>query len=159
MSLNSSRFLLIRSTWVRMGCGSESNAGFNVSWWKLPAVQRCPHLSTPDYTHEMHSSTNTQIQNAAKNKNTKDTTNTNTPRGEKVPPPIFCFFCQHIFTVIKFHDWRFRSYTYHIRYHFSLFLFSLIVHWFLVLHSSFTHFRSYIILHSLKFYPQKISAA
>ena len=40
---------------------------------------------------------------------------------------LLIFFCQHIFTVIKFHDWRFRSYTYHIRYHFSLFLFSLIV--------------------------------
>ena len=31
------------------GTGARSgNAGFNVSWWKLPVEQRCPHLSTPE---------------------------------------------------------------------------------------------------------------
>ena len=50
-------------------CGSgarSGNAGFNVSWWKLPVEQRCPHLSTPELRVAQYKIQNTKykMQNA-----------------------------------------------------------------------------------------------
>ena len=58
-------------------CGSgarSGNAGFNVSWWKLPVEQRCPHLSTPELHVAQYKIQNTKykIQNTKyKIQNTK----------------------------------------------------------------------------------------